>query len=216
MSCAVMPTSRPAIRTPCTCRPNIFTRLGSWDEVIQWNLKAAEAALQHHAGDGQHVWDEFPHAIGYLVYAYLQQGADDAAEQQVERLRSTERLDPTFKTAFHLSAIPARDALQRGAWQEAAGPVPRPYDALDWDRFPWPQAVTWLARGLGAAHLGQLEDGERALDRLGALEHAADQAGEELFTRQIEFCGWPSLLGWLPLKARKSSRSSKYAGCGGA
>jgi tetratricopeptide (TPR) repeat protein len=45
--------------------------------------------------------------------------------------------------------------------------------------------VTWFARGLGAAQLGRLADAERALARLGELEQAAEQAGEELFTRQI-------------------------------
>jgi tetratricopeptide (TPR) repeat protein len=165
---------------------HIFTRLGNWDEVIEWNLKAAEAALEHPAGDGdQYVWDEFPHAVEYLVYAYLQQGADEAAERQLERLRSTQRLHPTFKTAFHLSSIPARYALERRAWEEAAGLVPRPSDAIEWDRFPWPEAVTWFARGIGTAQLGRLGDADRALDRLGELEQAADQAGEELFTRQI-------------------------------
>lgn len=165
---------------------HLFTRLGNWDEVVLWNLKAADAALDHSAGDdGQHVWDEFPHAVEYLAYAYLQQGADDAAERQLERLRSTERLHPTFKTAFHVSSIPARYALERGAWREAAELVPRPYDGLEWDRFPWPEAVTWFARGIGAARLGRFEDAARALDRLGELEQAADQAGEELFTRQI-------------------------------
>ena len=63
---------------------HIFTRLGQWDEVIQGNLKAANAALEQPAGDrGQYVWDEFPHAIEYLVYAYLQEGADQAAAQQL-------------------------------------------------------------------------------------------------------------------------------------
>jgi tetratricopeptide (TPR) repeat protein len=150
------------------------------------NLQEAGAALEHPAGDdGQYVWDEFPHAIEYLVYAYLQQGADDAAAEQVERLLSTENLHPTFKTAFHLSSIPARYALERWAWEEAAALSPRPYDALQWERFPWPESVTWFARGLGAAHLGQLGKVERALERLGELEQAADQAGEALFTNQI-------------------------------
>jgi tetratricopeptide (TPR) repeat protein len=165
---------------------HLFTRLGEWDEDIEWNLKAAEVALEHAAGDGgQYVWDEFPHAVEYLVYAYLQQGADDAAEGQLERLRSTEQLHPTFKTASHLASIPARYALEVGAWEEAAALVPRPYDALDWDRFPWPEAVIWFARGLGATQLGRLDNTKRALERLGELEQAADQAGEELFTRQI-------------------------------
>ncbi len=165
---------------------HIFTRLGSWREVIEWNRKAAEAALEHPAGDqGQYVWDEFPHAIEYLVYAYLQQGDDGAAAAQLERLTSTENLHPTFKTAFHLSSIPARYALERGDWQEAAQLVPRPYDGLDWDRFPWPEAITWFAKGLGAVHTGRIEDAQRAYDRLQVLEEAANRTGERLFTRQI-------------------------------
>jgi tetratricopeptide (TPR) repeat protein len=164
---------------------HVFTRLGSWDEVVQGNLKAAEAALEHPAADGRHVWDEFPHALEYLVYAYLQQGADEAALQQLERLRATAHLDPTFKTAFHLSSIPARYALERRAWHDAAELDPRPAADIAWDRFPWPESVTWFARGLGAAQLGRLDDAERAVERLGELERAALQAGEELFMRQI-------------------------------
>lgn len=165
---------------------HIYTRLGNWQDVIEGNLRAAEAALEHAAGDeGQYVWDEFPHAIEYLVYAYLQQGADSGAALQIERLQATEHLQPSFKTAFHLASIPARYALERQAWEEAAALVPRPYQALDWDRFPWPEAVTWFARGLGAAHLGRLDDAQRAHGRLQELEEAADEAGEALFTRQI-------------------------------
>jgi tetratricopeptide (TPR) repeat protein len=165
---------------------HIFTRIGNWQEVIELNHQAAEAALEHPAGDeGQYVWDEFPHAIEYLVYAYLQQANDGAAAAQLERLKSTKNLQPTFKTAFHLSSIPARYALESRAWKEAAELVPRAYDALDWDRFPWPEAVTWFAKGLGAVHLGQLENTQRAYDRLQALEGVATQTGAEVFIRPI-------------------------------
>ena len=178
----IAPSNPHALHMPT----HIFTRLGSWREVIEGNFKAAEAAIAHPAGDkGQYVWDEFPHAIEYLVYAYLQQGDDSSAAAQLRRLTSTKNLHPTFKTAYHFSSIPARYALERGDWQEAAELVPRPYDTLDWDRFPWPEAVTWFAKGLGAAHLGGIADVERAYDRLLELEAAADKAGEKLFTRQI-------------------------------
>lgn len=176
---------------------HIAARLGNWEEVIDGNLRAAEAALEHPAGDdGQYVWDEFPHALEYLVYAYLQQGADRAAAVQMDRLQSTESLQPGFKTAFHLASIPARYALERRAWEEAVELVPRPYAAaIDWDGFPWPEAVTWFARGLGAVHLKQMDEAEQAHDRLRALEGAAQETGEELFARQIRvlrFCvsGW--------------------------
>ena len=72
---AVAPRNPHALHMPT----HIYTRLGDWDGVIRGNLRAAEAALEHPAGEnGELVWDEFPHAIEYLVYAYLQQGDDDA------------------------------------------------------------------------------------------------------------------------------------------
>ena len=100
---------------------HIYTRLGDWDGVIRGNLLAANAALVTPAGEhGELVWDEFPHAIEYLVYAYLQKGDYDDARAQRDRLWGTENLEPSFKTAFHLSSTRARYALERQDWKEAA------------------------------------------------------------------------------------------------
>ena len=104
---------------------HIYTRLGDWDAVIRGNQQAAEAALEHPAGENREfVWDEFPHAIEYVVYAHLQKGDDARAYAQVERLLATARLEPTFKTAFHLSSTRARYVLERRAWDEAVLLVP--------------------------------------------------------------------------------------------
>lgn len=169
---------------------HIYTRLGDWRAVVRGNLSAAEAALRSPAGDrGQFVWDEFPHAIEYLVYAYLQQGADGEAAAQLERMLGTPALEPTFKTAFHLASTAARYAVERRAWSEATSLRPRDPATLDWDRFPWPEAVTWFARGLGAAHEGGLEDARTAVARLGELEAAAGAADEALFARNIRILG---------------------------
>ena len=166
---------------------HIYTRLGDWDAVVSGNLKAADAALAQpvEAGGGRFVWDEFPHAVEYLVYAYLQEGDDRRAAAQMERLQHTARLQPTFKTAFHLSSIPARYTLERHAWSDAMALQPRQPPALDWDRFTWPEAVTWFARGLGAARAGRPQLARRAYDRLGELEAAAKTADEDLFARNI-------------------------------
>ncbi|HZO18640.1 MAG TPA: tetratricopeptide repeat protein [Gemmatimonadaceae bacterium] len=164
---------------------HIYTRLGEWDAVVRGNLRAADAALAHPSGDsGQYVWDEFPHAIEYLVYAYLQQGADDLARTQLTRLHRTARLEPTFKTAFHLASTRARYALERRAWSEAMS-LPVREGALDWDRFKWPEAVTWFARGLGAAHEGDLGGAHAAAARLAELERSTGASGEALFARHI-------------------------------
>jgi hypothetical protein len=165
---------------------HIYTRLGDWNGVIRGNLRAADAALEYPAGDhGEFVWDEFPHAIEYLVYAYLQKGADDQAAAQLKRLHATARLEPTFKTAFHLASIPARYALERRAWNEAALLPAREPSTLDWDRFTWPEAIVQFARGLGAAHLGNVNEATAAGQHLDELEAVTREAGEELFARNI-------------------------------
>ena len=166
---------------------HIYVRLGEWSDVIDGNLRAADAALEVPAGDrGQFVWDEFPHAVEYLVYAYLQQGANDKALAQIKRLIATPNLQPTFKTAFHIASTKSRYALERHAWSEAAALAPREPASLDWDRFPWAEGVTWFARGLGAAHLGRVADARAASERLDTLAVRARSTGEDLFARTID------------------------------
>jgi tetratricopeptide (TPR) repeat protein len=165
---------------------HIYTRLGDWNGVIRGNLRAAEAALQYPAGErGEFVWDEFPHAIEYLIYAYLQKGMDDEAAAQLKRLKTTARLEPTFKTAFHSASTQARYALERRAWNEAARIDPREPAKLDWDRFTWPEAIMRFARGFGAAHIGKLDEAKASAERLEQLEASTRKAGEDLFARNI-------------------------------
>ena len=165
---------------------HIYTRLGDWNGVIRGNLLAAQAALEHPAGDrGQYVWDEFPHAVEYLVYAYLQTGADEEAAAQVKRLHETRNLQPTFKTAFHLASTRARYALERRAWGEARSLTPRERPGLDWEGFAWPEAVTWFAKGIGAAHDGVIGEAGVAASRLATLGAVARSRGEDLFVRNV-------------------------------
>jgi tetratricopeptide (TPR) repeat protein len=186
---------------------HIYTRLGNWQEVVRGNIKAANAALDFPAGDrGQFIWDEFPHAIEYLIYAYLQMGADDAAAAQLKRLQETERLEPTFKTAFHLSSTKARYALERQAWTEAASIVPREPGTVNWDRFPWPEAISWFAHGLGSVHVGNSAEAKRSRDRLAELGDVAAKAKEELFVRNIRVLRL-ELASWLVFKAGMNDSS---------
>ncbi len=165
---------------------HIYTRLGDWDGSIRGNLRAADAALKYPAGEhGEFVWDEFPHAIEYLIYAYLQKGADDQADAQLKRLHGKAHIEPTFKLAFHLSSTQARYALERRAWNEAMSIVPRQPADLDWDHFTWPEAISRFARGLGAAHLGKLDVAKAEVKRLQELEEATVKAKEDLFGRNI-------------------------------
>lgn len=166
---------------------HIYTRLGDWEGVVRGNLRAADAALKYPAGEhGELVWDEFPHAIEYLVYAYLQQGADSKARAQIDRLLATPHIEPSAKTAFHLASTRARYTLERHAWREAAALVPGEPAVVDWKKFPWPDAVLWFARGYGALRAGDLDEAARARAQLEALEQRAAAGGEEVFARQIQ------------------------------
>jgi tetratricopeptide (TPR) repeat protein len=192
---AVAPRNPHALHMPT----HIYTRLGEWKDVIRGNLLAAQAALEIPAGDnGQFVWDEFPHAIEYVVYAYLQRGMDDSAAAQLQKLEATQRLEPTFKTAFHLASTRARYALERRDWADAARIVPREPASLNWDRFAWPEAVAVFARGMGALRQVDASTARASRVRLAVLDSTMQRAGEMLFARnirilQLELDAWIAL-----------------------
>ena len=81
--------------------------------------------------------------------------------------------------AFALAAIPARYALEREAWAEAARLELRP------SRFPQADAITWFARGLGAARTGDLQTARAAIDALQQLEAQLAKAGESYWAEQV-------------------------------
>ena len=179
---------------------HIFVLLGRWDEVIDWNRRAAAAALAQRVGpSGAHVWDEFPHAVEYLVYAHLQRGDDAAAADLIRSLNETPDLQPSFKTAFHYASTSARYALERRDWQAAGGIRVRTPATLAWDSFPWPEAIAWFARGLGAAHTGAPGAVDESIERLRELSRTAADAGEPLFAGQIDILrleleGWQAFV----------------------
>ena len=176
---------------------HIYTRLGDWDRVISGNRRASEAALEHPAGDrGQYVWDEFAHAIEYLVYGHLQQGDDVAAAAAAARLRAVPNLEPGAKSAFHLASIPSRLALDSGDWAAAAALQPRQPATLDWDRHAWPEAIVRFARGIGAARLSAVDEARVQATRLAELEAATRARGEDLFASHVHVLAL-GLDGWI-------------------
>ncbi len=178
----VAPNNPHALHMPT----HIYTRLGDWNGVIRGNQRAARAALNYPAGEhGEFVWDEFCHAVEYLIYGYLQKGNYVAAAAQLKRLHTMPRLEPSFKTAFHLASTQSRYVLERRAWTEAAKLVPRQPANLNWDRATWPEAIVRFARGLGAVHLGRTADAKVENERLNELEAATQKMGEDLFARNI-------------------------------
>ena len=146
---------------------HIFTRLGLWGESIESNIASAAAARRRVARDhpGSASFDTL-HALDYLEYAYLQIDDQAKAKAALAEAASAQKFDDdSFAAAYALAAIPARWALERRDWAQAAALTP-PRAALSWQRYPYAQAITYFARTLGASKLGQLHEARAALNKL--------------------------------------------------
>ena len=133
---------------------HIFTRLGLWDEDIQSNLASVSSAQCYAQAIGKPHWDEELHGMDYLVYAYLQKGANEQAKQQLDKLLAMQEVHPAnFKVAYAFAAIPSRFLLENKQWAAAAVLAP-PTANLVWTDFPWPQAMVHFTRLMGSLHTG--------------------------------------------------------------
>jgi len=175
----IAPSAPHALHMPS----HTFTRMGYWQESIDTNIASAAAARRDGAAA------EELHATDYQAYAYLQTGQDAAAKRLVDSLPGiAARFDPEaigsaapgVAGVFALAAIPARWALERREWGEAAKLEPHP------SRFPQTDAMTYFARALGAAHLGDRAAARSAIDSLQQLRDRLTAASEGYWADQVE------------------------------
>lgn len=164
---------------------HIYVRLGDWPAVIEWNRRSAGAALRYPAGE--YLSMHYPHAQDYLVYAHLQRGEDDAARVVMMETARRGELQRHPVSAFHSAAMPARIAVERRDWPEAAGLEARRPPELPWDGpiGLWAESHTWLAKGLGAVHTGDIEAATEAARRVRELRETVLEAGEPRFADYI-------------------------------
>jgi 1,2-phenylacetyl-CoA epoxidase PaaB subunit len=157
-----------------------FTRVGAWQESIDTNIRSHDESMKHHdMGEGMHAWD-------YEVYAYLQTAQDAAAKKildevdQMTASRPASGAAPSLAAGFAGTAIPARFALERGAWADAAAlPVLS-------SSAPFIEAMTRFARALGAARSGNPEAAKADIEQLAALRDKEIQAKDTYWTTQVD------------------------------
>lgn len=179
-----------------------FTRLGYWQESIEANVTAGAAAKREGATA------EELHTLDYRTYAYLQMGENEAARIIVEALPEVAaRLNPDALGSaaprstgvFALAAIPARYALERGAWSEAARLEPRA------SSYPYSEALTYFARALGAARSGDAPLARTAAESLRQIHERLAAAGETYWAEQVDF-QWQTASAWIAFaEGRKSA-----------
>lgn len=177
---AIAPSAPHALHMPS----HTFTRVGSWQESVDTNRRSEQTAL------AQGSTTEALHAMDYQAYAHLQMAQDAAALEVLSRLPEVEaRFDatavaggaaPPMAGFYALAAIPARYALERGAWREAA--------ELDVPTAgtPFTIAIAHFARALGAARSGRPEAAAADLDRLAELRDELRAAQDDYWALQVD------------------------------
>ncbi len=153
---------------------HIFTRLGLWQESITMNMRSAEAAWKHPAGEKISL--HYLHALDYLAYAYLQRGEDSQAQEVLEQIQSLKGpFQPHVASAYTLASLPARFALEQQQWTEIISLQPRVPSNYPWNEFPAMEAITYFAQALGAARSGNGLVARQALDKLSLLSAQASE-----------------------------------------
>ncbi len=173
----------PAVPHALHMPSHTFTRVGLWKESIETNRRSAEAAHKENATS------EELHAMDYQAYAYLQIAQDAAARRVAdEAVAAAARLDvnatgvaaPGVAGVYAAAAIPARYALERSAWAEAASLTARS------TKFPHTDAISHFARALGAARSGNPGAAAADIERLAALRDTLKTMQDAYWAEQVE------------------------------
>ena len=191
----IAPSAAHALHMPS----HTFTRVGMWRESVAANERSMKIALSSGS------IAEALHAADYAMYAYLQLGDETAARGLRDRLPAlAARFQPDAITGaapgsagvFALAAIPARWAIERSAWTEAAALEPKA------SAYPYTEAMTYFARSLGASHIGDLTKAKASVDSLAAIQHRLIDKREAYWAEQV---GIQQLAAqaWLDLAAQR-------------
>ncbi|MCW8125397.1 tetratricopeptide repeat protein [Microbulbifer halophilus] len=163
---------------------HIFVRLGIWPDTIDWNIRSAAAAKRQPAGDATSL--HYYHALDYLMYAYLQQGRDEKAQQVLEKVTAAENPQDKFASAYGIAASRARFPLETRDWQGAADLRERSHPEFPWHKYPWVESLIQFTRGIGAARAGDPEGAEAAARKMDELHQRTLEAGEEYWATRVD------------------------------
>lgn len=174
----IAPAAAHALHMPS----HTFTRVGMWSESVNTNLRSMEAARRD-SSVGEQL-----HAMDYAVYAYLQMRKDAEAKRLMDMVPG---IVPGYDVnairgaasgasgMFAVAAIPARWAIERREWKEAAAIQPKTSQHYHTD------AISWFAQAAGAAKTGDRAKARMAIDTLRALNERLTKAGEAYWAEQV-------------------------------
>ncbi len=179
---AIAPSVPHALHMPS----HIFSRVGMWKEMVEGNRASYRAAKSELKETSVAAYDAL-HAMDYMMFAHLQQAQDKAAKQLLDEAAAIEKVNvENFPAAYALAAMPARYALERGDWKEAAALKLSP-NGLAWDKFPHAEGILVFSRALGAARSGDVAAAREDIERLTALKAQMEAAKNAYWASQTGF-----------------------------
>ena len=175
---AVAPAAQHAQHMPA----HTYSMLGLWAQSVASNTKSRAIAQEQAA----RLWPGAthpaePHHLDFLVYALLQMGQEGRAKQLRDESSVVKKLGFEYLPSYTaLAAVPARFALERQAWKEAAVLEPRG------SQFPQAEAITYFARAVGLARSGDPAAAAREVEKLKELRAALEKANQSYWAEQVE------------------------------
>jgi tetratricopeptide (TPR) repeat protein len=172
----IAPDSPHALHMPS----HIFTRLGFWQESIDSNLASVASAQKNNAPGNE------LHAKDYLIYAYLQGAQNREAKKALQAPPQGRADDPQYMNwLYAMGTSPARYAVERHSWTEAAGLTILP-NTFPGGRWAWTEANLHFARALGLSHTGKTEAARMEVLKLASLRDTLTGINDKYWADQLE------------------------------
>jgi hypothetical protein len=175
---SIAPDAPHALHMPA----HTYSMLGLWAQSVASNTKSRASAQAQAA----RLWPGAshpaePHHLDFMEYALLQMGQEQRAKQVREDSAAIKKLGFEYLVGYTgLAAIPARFALERQAWQEAAALEPRG------SQFPQAEAITYFTRAMGSARSGDLTAAESEMSKLKEQRAKLENANQSYWAGQVE------------------------------
>src|SRR5499426_1428084 len=155
---------------------HIYSMVGLWEESIASN----RSALQ--------VQKDYYHATDFMVYAHLQLAQDAKAKALIDEiykigrddLLNKDNIGGTLGVYTALAVIPARYALERGDWKEAAALPAVPTKRLMAD------SLIRFTRGFGMARSGDLAGAKSEIEALQGIKTALEKAKDSYWAARSQ------------------------------
>jgi len=170
----IAPAAAHALHMPS----HIFLQLGMWQDVVNSNIDAYDAAVTVINKYGLDEGREDFHTLSWLAYANLMLGQFDQASENLDHARATlDRNPDSGRVHSGYLNMRGRHILETGQWEDLELPAP---GTMEGNHANWVSVV-----GMCAAHLGNSERANAAVTRLAMIGERMGATGRDYDAKKV-------------------------------